>query len=45
MDKRKKALNQFLNDLETNVACEIEINNLDFNAHDELVYKKNINLN
>jgi len=45
MDKRKKALNQFLNDLETNLACEIEINNLNFKAHDELIYRKPIILN
>jgi hypothetical protein len=45
MKNYKKFINNWLNDLETNVACEMEVNNLNFEASDELLYKKPIQLN
>ena len=42
MKDYKKFINNWLNDLETNVACEMEVNNLNFEAKDELLYKKPI---
>lgn len=39
-------INKFLSDLETNVSCEIEVNNLNFEAEKELIsHKKPIYLN
>ena len=45
MENYKKFINKFLNDLETNVVCEIEANNINFEAKNELIYKKPIQLN
>ena len=45
MKNYKKFINNWLNDLETKVACEIEVNNINFKASEELIYKKPINLN
>ena len=45
MKNDKKFINNWLNDIETNVACEIEVNNLNFEAKNELIYKKHIQLN
>ena len=45
MKNDKKFINNWLNDIETNVACEIEVNNLNFEAKNELLYKKHIQLN
>ena len=45
MEKYNEFINQFLSDLETNVSCQMEINNLDFRAKEELTYKNPINLN
>lgn len=45
MKPHKNQLEKYLNDLETNLACEIEINNLNLKAKDELIYKKPIILN
>ena len=38
-------LNEFLNFLSFQVGCEIEINNIDFDAFQELTHKNPINLN
>ena len=45
MKNDKKFINNWLNDIETNLACEIEVNNLNFEAKNELLYKKHIQLN
>jgi hypothetical protein len=45
MKDYKKFINNWLNDLETNVACEMEVNNINLNASKELLYKKDIFLN
>ena len=45
MENYKKFINNWLKDIETNVACEMEINNLDLRAKNELIYKKPIQLN
>ena len=38
-------INEYLNDLETQLACEIEANNIDYSAMEVLKYKNHINLN
>ena len=35
-------IKEFLNDLETEVACKMELNNIDYSAMEELKYKKPI---
>ena len=45
MKDYKKFINNWLNDLETNVASEMEVNNINYNASEELIYKKPIILN
>lgn len=45
MDDYNKFIDRFLSDLETNVACEMEVNNINLGAKKELIYKKPINLN
>lgn len=45
MENYKKFINNWLKDLETNVASEMEVNNLNLEAKDELIYKKPIQLN
>jgi len=45
MEDYNKFINKFLSDLETNVACEMELNNLNMEAKDTLIYKKPIQLN
>lgn len=38
-------IKEFLNDLELEVACQMELNNIDYSAMEELKYKNPINLN
>ena len=38
-------LNEFLNNLEFEVACQMELENINFRAMQDLTYKNPINLN
>lgn len=43
--KNKETILDFLNFLSFQVACEIEINNINFESAQRLIYKEPINLN
>ena len=45
MENPEEMLNNFIRDLEINLACEMEVNNMNFEAEDNLLYKEPIQLN
>jgi hypothetical protein len=44
-EKSKNAITKLLDSLEFEYACELEINNLNYQAENKLIYKNPINLN